>query len=94
MSDLNAVPELARCIPHAALPRKFSLHNGVSQRYNGTARITVFSFTCKKARYFTAVLQIHDILVWIQTRGSIPLTNGYGSSIFVINLQDANKNYL
>jgi hypothetical protein len=27
----------------------------------------------------TAVLRIHDILVWIRIRGSIPLTNGSGS---------------
>jgi hypothetical protein len=51
-----------------------------------------------------AVLQIHDILVWIriQIRGSMPLTNGSGStnpdpdadpdpSFFIIDLQDANK---
>jgi hypothetical protein len=42
-----------------------------------------------------AMLRIHDILVWIRIRGSMPLTNGsgYGSDpvIFVIDLQDANK---
>jgi hypothetical protein len=27
----------------------------------------------------TAVLRIHDILVWIRIRGSMPLTNGSGS---------------
>ncbi len=45
------------------------------------------------------MLRIHDILVWIQMRGSIPLTNGFGfgsgfdpdPSIFIIDLQDANK---
>jgi hypothetical protein len=49
-----------------------------------------------------AVLQIYDILGWIRIwiRGSMPLTNGPDSdpdsfpdpSIFVIDLQDANKN--
>jgi hypothetical protein len=38
---------------------------------------------------------IHDILVWIRIRGSMPLTNGSGSgsypAIFVIDLQDASK---
>ncbi len=28
---------------------------------------------------FLAVLRIHDILVWIRIRGSMPLTNGFGS---------------
>jgi hypothetical protein len=46
-------------------------------------------------RQCTAVLRIHDILVWIRIRGSMPLTNGSGSdpdpSIFIIDLQDANK---
>ena len=28
---------------------------------------------------FKAVLRIHDILVWIRIRGSMPLTNGSGS---------------
>jgi hypothetical protein len=50
---------------------------------------------------FLPVFRIHDILVWIRIRirGSMPLTNGSGSTvdsdpdpaIFVINLQDANK---
>jgi hypothetical protein len=47
---------------------------------------------------FGTVLRIHDILVWIRIRGSMPLTNGSGSGfgsgscyIFVIGLQDANK---
>jgi hypothetical protein len=45
-----------------------------------------------------AVFRIHDILVWIRIRGSMPLTNGSGfgspdpdPAIFVIDLQDANK---
>ncbi len=45
-----------------------------------------------------AVFRIRDILVWIRIRirGSMPLTNGYGSgfgsgSFFVTDLQDANK---
>jgi hypothetical protein len=41
------------------------------------------------------VLWIHDILVWIRIRGSMPLTYGSGSdpdpAIFIIDLQDANK---
>ncbi len=42
-------------------------------------------------REFKAVLQIHDILVWIRIRGSMPLTNGPDPAIFVIDLQEANK---
>jgi hypothetical protein len=51
-----------------------------------------------------SVLRIHDILVWIRIRRSMPLTNGSGSgfgsgswildpdsAIFVIDLQDASK---
>jgi hypothetical protein len=51
-----------------------------------------------------SVLRIHDILVWIRIRRSMPLTNGSGSgfgsgswildpdpAIFVIDLQDARK---
>jgi hypothetical protein len=44
------------------------------------------------------VLRIHDILVWIRIRGSMPLTNGSADpdvdpdpAIFVTDLQDANK---
>jgi hypothetical protein len=29
--------------------------------------------------WFLAVFRIHDILVWIRIRGSMPLTNGSGS---------------
>jgi hypothetical protein len=47
----------------------------------------------------SAVLRFHDILMWIQIRGSMPLTNGSGfgsgcgsgSSIFIIDIEDANK---
>ncbi len=35
---------------------------------------------------FFPVFRIHDMLVWIRIRGSMPLTNGSG-----IDLQDANK---
>ncbi len=40
-----------------------------------------------------AVLRIHDILVWIRIRGSMPLTDGPDPdpAIFVIDLQDASK---
>jgi hypothetical protein len=31
---------------------------------------------------YRAVLRIHDILVWIRIRGSMPLTNGSGSFYF------------
>jgi hypothetical protein len=43
--------------------------------------------------WFRSVLRIRDILVRIQIRGSVPLTNGSGSApaIFVIDLQDGNK---
>ncbi len=41
------------------------------------------------------VFWIRDILVriWIRILGSIPFTNGSGTSFFVSDLQDANKNY-
>jgi hypothetical protein len=32
--------------------------------------------------YQYAVLRIHDILVWIRIRGSMPLTNGSGAFYF------------
>jgi hypothetical protein len=45
------------------------------------------------------VLRIHEILVRIRMRGSIPLTNGSGSgpadpdpALFVSNLKEVNKN--
>jgi hypothetical protein len=34
---------------------------------------------------YSAVLRIHDILVWIRIRGSMPLTNGCGSGSFSIH---------
>jgi hypothetical protein len=37
------------------------------------------------------VFRIYDILGWIRIRGSMPLTNGYGSCYFVIDLQEVNK---
>ncbi len=44
---------------------------------------------------YYSVFRIHDILVWIRNRiwnpGSMPLTNGSGSAIFVTDLQDASK---
>jgi hypothetical protein len=44
---------------------------------------------------FFAVFRIHDILVWIRIRGTMPLTNGSDAdkdpAVFVIDLQDANK---
>jgi hypothetical protein len=57
------------------------------------------------AGFLGAVFRIHNILVWIRIRRSMPLTNGSGSadpclwlidpvsdpSIFVIDLQDASK---
>jgi hypothetical protein len=43
-----------------------------------------------------AVLRIHYILVWIRIRGSMPLINGPDPDpvIFVIDLQDANRNLI
>jgi hypothetical protein len=32
--------------------------------------------------YLEAVLRIHDILMWIRIRGSMPLTNGSGTGYF------------
>jgi hypothetical protein len=45
---------------------------------------------------FLAVLRSHETLVRIRIRGSIPLTNGFGSAdpdpaIFVSDLQDVNR---
>jgi hypothetical protein len=42
----------------------------------------------RESAWYNSLLQIHDILVWIRIRGSMPLTYG----LFVIDLQDANKN--
>ncbi len=39
----------------------------------------------------TSVVRIHDILVRIRNRGSIPLTSGSGACYFVCDLQDVNK---
>jgi hypothetical protein len=33
--------------------------------------------------YSKAVLRIHDILGWIRIRGSMPLTNGFGSGSWI-----------
>ena len=54
---------------------------------------TLFSEQCRLSTYSTcnsmlakvvpyAVMQIHDILVWIRIRGSMPLTNRSGSCYF------------
>jgi hypothetical protein len=43
---------------------------------------------------FLAVLRIRDILVRIRIRGSVPLTNGSGSAVFVSDLQDGNLKLL
>jgi hypothetical protein len=37
---------------------------------------------CVPGMLLNAVLRIHDILVWIRIRGSMPLTNGSGSCYF------------
>ena len=63
---------------------------------------TLFTPSININKVLKAVLRIHDILVWIRIRGSMPLTNSPGSrswiqildpapAIFVIDLQDANK---
>jgi hypothetical protein len=39
-----------------------------------------------------AVFRIHDILVWIRIRESMPLTMDPDPAIFVIDLPDASKN--
>ncbi len=42
--------------------------------------------------YSEAVFRIHDILVWIRIRESMPLTNeDPDPSIFITDLQDADK---
>ncbi len=38
-----------------------------------------------------ASFRIHDMLVWIRFRGSMPLNNGSDPAIFIIDLQDTNK---
>jgi hypothetical protein len=42
------------------------------------------------------VFRIHEILVWIRIRGSMPMIYGSGSgfAFFVIDLQDASKKHL
>jgi hypothetical protein len=56
--------------------------------YEFVLLLLVFARFAKAA----TVLRIHDILVWIRMRGSMPLTNGSGSCYFVIDLQNAKKN--
>jgi hypothetical protein len=72
----------------------------------------VFGIAIKRLNFYTkqevssndllkAVSRIHDILMWIRIRGSMPLTNrsesGFGSdagldpTIFVIDSQDINE---
>jgi hypothetical protein len=60
------------------------------QRWSGYHLQFISSFAGVKIKYthyfsstyFFSVLRIHDILVWIQIRGSMPLTNGSGSGSF------------
>jgi hypothetical protein len=40
---------------------------------------------------YETVFQIHEFLVRIQIRGSMPLTYGSGSCYFHLDLQDASK---
>jgi hypothetical protein len=47
--------------------------------------------TAQHYKSYKPVLRIHDILVRIRIRRSVPLTNGSGSFYFVIDLQDTNK---
>ncbi len=49
-----------------------------------SGNLFLFSSALSEDEYFLAVLHIHDILVWIRIRirGSMPLTNGFGSSYF------------
>ncbi len=41
--------------------------------------------------HLEAVFRIHDILVWIRIRGSMPPDADPDPSIFIIDLQDASK---
>jgi hypothetical protein len=64
-----------------------------------STQVKVITFILQEDEFiiFHAVLRIHDILVWIWIRGSMPLTNepdpdaDPDPSIFIIDLQDANK---
>ena len=64
----------------------------ISRKLTNQIDITVPKANVPDSR---AVCRIHDILVWIRIRGSMPLTKGSDPypdpAIFVIDLQDANK---
>jgi hypothetical protein len=47
-------------------------------KYSVTPNIVI----CGTVPFLLSVLRIHDILVWIWIRGSMPLSNGSGSCYF------------
>ncbi len=56
---------------------------------------TEHSSRCHKYTIFLAVFRIHDILLWIRIRKSMPLTNGSGSCYFrQLTFMRPTKNYL
>jgi hypothetical protein len=80
--------------------RSKSETQGQLSRRGGAIRARLgLLFLGSRDRYTQPVLRIHDILVWIRIRGSMPLTIGSGldsdpdadPSIFVIDLQEAHK---
>ncbi len=91
--DHSQVGQCIRLLPHQRekivysefLSDKVICHNACHANRQGTGTV------CPRCRWHKVMLLIHDILVRIRSRGSIPLTNGSGSAIFVIDLQDANQ---
>jgi hypothetical protein len=75
-------------LPEPAAPGFAASHRGVQ---SGSARLQVPDNLFVYLLFYT-VLRIHDIVVRIRIRGSMPLTNGSGSFFFAIDLQDVNKN--
>ncbi len=50
--------------------------------YCAIAQMLVTKLCRQVAIHHLTVFRIHDILVWIRIRGSMPLTNGSGSCYF------------
>jgi hypothetical protein len=67
------------CIYLRQLEERFVLHKDFLEggSINQGMRAMVVNWIIE-VRQFPAVFLIHDILVWIRIRGSMPLTNGSG----------------
>jgi hypothetical protein len=59
-------------------------HHGLSRLRPQAVCLHLPAPVCRllQSRFLLAVLRIHDFLVWIRIRGSMPLTNGSGSCYF------------